>query len=510
MGKKKTSNHRPNNGGSSPDPGIMLHQAGSALIDYPLILSLVFGGCCANVWSYEQLLIMNPQIGSALTFSQMIFITVHSLPNFLTFPPPPNSNSHSEGGGQKAASWFPFYYGIPRLKPRQVPLSQWASQVIVHTTGSLLNNWAFAFNVPLTVLIVFRSAGLAVSMFLGFVVLGRRYSFLQVLSVLVVSSGAILATLSKTSSSAGSTNKTGHTGEPDPDIQRYTIGIAMVVTSLLLTGVLGVLQEKTYRKYGPCWKEGVFYTHLLSLPVFLFLAQDVKQGLSSLNRSRSYLPGGTTDPGAATASTALVSWLILGGNLVTQLLLWDFANDPFLSLLCLSLVICFICPPSLSLPLRPYVPPLRPNRVSSVSTNLVLTSRKAISLCISVWWFASGWNAQFAIGAGMVFLGSLLFSLGGSSGSSGGGSMEVKAKANGERASMNGEEAQLNGGKKGNRVGNGFNHGGTSGSGSGSDVSSEREEHEQKQTREGNDGKAKNGLRLRNGTVPGDHGDGRA
>jgi len=32
-------------------------------------------------------------------------------------------------------------------------------QVLVLTTGSLLNNWAFAYKVPLTILIVIRSAG---------------------------------------------------------------------------------------------------------------------------------------------------------------------------------------------------------------------------------------------------------------------------------------------------------------------------------------------------------------
>lgn len=48
-------------------------------------------------------------------------------------------------------------------------------------------------------------------------------------------------------------------------------------------------------------------------------------------------------------------------------------------------------------------------QVSSVSTNLVLTTRKAISLCFSVWWFGNGWNLQLGVGAGMVFAGSLLF-----------------------------------------------------------------------------------------------------
>ncbi|KAJ3967122.1 UAA transporter [Lentinula raphanica] len=339
------------------DPGVTLPQASSVLLDYSAILSLVLGGCCANVWSYEQLLIMNPRIGSALTFSQMMFITLHSLPGFITFGSLP---TRIEEGNRR--TWLSY---LPRLKPRQVPLIRWFSQVLVHTTGSLLNNWAFAFNVPLTVLIVFRSAGLAVSMVLGYFVLGRRYSAIQVISVLVVSSGAVLATLSKTTTAASTAEFI--------DMQRYALGIVMIVTSLLLTGILGLLQEQTYKEYGPHWKEGVFYTHLLSLPVFLFLARDVKQGLASLNRPGSFVSG--PHPGSAFAS-----WFILAGNLVSQLICVSGVNK-------------------------------LTSRVSSVSTNLVLTTRKAISLCFSVWWFGSGWNAELAIGACLVFAGSLSFSL---------------------------------------------------------------------------------------------------
>lgn len=161
-----------------------------------------------NVWAYEQLLLINPRIGmstfllclsiqlrhwsqgSALTFSQMLFITTQSLPSFLTFKP---------------------NYYFPRLKPRQVPLGQWAIQVFVLTTGSLLNNWAFAYQVPLTVLIVFRSAGrarsfylynrylnllipgLAVSMLFGYVFLKKRYSLLQIVRLSCIFKASLLS-----------------------------------------------------------------------------------------------------------------------------------------------------------------------------------------------------------------------------------------------------------------------------------------------------------------------------
>lgn len=49
---------------------------------------------------------------------------------------------------------------MPTLISRQVPLGEWALQVAVLMSGALLNNWAFAYNVPLTLQIVFRSSGM--------------------------------------------------------------------------------------------------------------------------------------------------------------------------------------------------------------------------------------------------------------------------------------------------------------------------------------------------------------
>ena len=72
-------------------------------------------------------------------------------------------------------------------------------------------------------------------------------------------------------------------------------------------------------------------------------------------------------------------------------------------------------------------------RVSSVSTNLVLTTRKALSLCFSVWWFGNGWNAQLGVGAGMVFLGSLLYTAVTSHSSGGGAGKGAVAPATPKR-----------------------------------------------------------------------------
>lgn len=61
-----------------------------------------------------------------------------------------------------------------KLKKRAVPMGRWAVQVVLYATTSLLNNVAFAYEVPMTVHIIFRSGGLVVNMVMGWAIRGRR------------------------------------------------------------------------------------------------------------------------------------------------------------------------------------------------------------------------------------------------------------------------------------------------------------------------------------------------
>jgi UDP-xylose/UDP-N-acetylglucosamine transporter B4 len=72
---------------------------------------------------------------------------------------------------------------------------------------------------------------------------------------MIITSGVVLSTLSRTATTAEVSKL-----KNAEDLHRYIIGISMMVVSLFCTGILGLLQERTYRKYGPCWREGLFYT----------------------------------------------------------------------------------------------------------------------------------------------------------------------------------------------------------------------------------------------------------
>ena len=126
--------------------------------------------------------------------------------------------------------------------------------------------------------------GVVIAMILGRYLLHRRYTSRQVVSVsslqtlqkvpdpltaqklavLLVSIGVSIASISASSSSNTST----------VDLStKYFYGILMLIASLFATAILGILQERTYKAYGPCWREGIFYTvRQLNLDLFRYAA----------------------------------------------------------------------------------------------------------------------------------------------------------------------------------------------------------------------------------------------
>ena len=78
-------------------------------------------------------------------------------------------------------------------------------------------------------------------------------------AVAVVSSGVVLATLSRPSANNSSAQPPSSSSSPAVDTWRYPIGVAMLLLSLVCTGAQGIFQERTYSTYGPHWREGVFY-----------------------------------------------------------------------------------------------------------------------------------------------------------------------------------------------------------------------------------------------------------
>ncbi|KDQ28835.1 hypothetical protein PLEOSDRAFT_1075735 [Pleurotus ostreatus PC15] len=304
------------------------------LTDWAPTLALVFGGCCSNAITLEQVTSATPTAGSVITLLQFVLITLHGLPSHL--------------------NWTP--YG-PRLKPRAIGLPPYIAQVFLFYSISLINNAAFAYKIPMAVHIIFRSGGLIVSMLMGWLISGKRYTPIQVFSVILVSLGVILTTLS-----ASPASQKVSVSEASADLRTYLTGIALLSAALLLSGFLGLVQEWTYARHSnnakkadssATWKEAMFYLHFLSLPMFIFLRNDLSAQFTAIHCLAQKSPLVPLVPFTPLTPVIPSIYLALAINTITQ-------------------VICVAGVNRLT------------TRVNALTVTLILVVRKAVSLIISV------------------------------------------------------------------------------------------------------------------------------
>ncbi|KDN45475.1 UAA transporter [Tilletiaria anomala UBC 951] len=365
--------------------------------DWGVIFSLIFGGCCSNVWYLEECTVLLPQSGTLLTVTNFLFIALLFLPSQLYIP--------GKGVGSKAASIPSF---IPRFKRPSVPLTRWGVQVVLFFSTNLLNNVAFAFSVPMAVHIIFRSGGLVFNMLLGWMFANKKYNVLQVISVLLVTGGVIVSTL------AASGKQTSSVSELKTSSSDYTIGITMLLVSLIVSGIMGLWQEETFKRYGTShWKEALFYSHALSLPLFLVRWPEIVKELRAANATSplhlsTLLPKQIAD---------IAAFFLSGGGKKPHVSRDLLRKNPFpvipsfyvpLSLYSFTQLLCISGVNRLT------------TRVSSVGVTLVLSIRKAISLAISTYSNSRNKSHQqqeqqlglLWIGAAAVLLGTMGYTYG--------------------------------------------------------------------------------------------------
>ena len=71
-------------------------------------------------------------------------------------------------------------------------MHRWIVGAAMFFTVNMLNNWAFAFNISVPVHIILRSFGSVTTMGAGWLV-GKKYSQLQILSVVILTLGVIIS-----------------------------------------------------------------------------------------------------------------------------------------------------------------------------------------------------------------------------------------------------------------------------------------------------------------------------
>ncbi|KAF9355627.1 golgi uridine diphosphate-N- acetylglucosamine transporter [Mortierella sp. AD094] len=348
--------------------------------------------------------------GQMITFAQFAFVSIYGLFMHLQWPIvqewlSPNratakistntSDSNEKKGSSSTEKSEGIWRYIPHLKERKIPITRWMSIVVMFFAVSVLNNWSLAYKISVPLHIIFRSGGLMVGMVLGMILMKKRYSKPQMFSVLIVTVGVIIATTSaKANTPQKSSSSKSHQDDVNPG--DYAIGVFMLSIALIVSSLMGLLQESTYKTYGSEWREGLFYSHFLAVPMFLMFYSDIMEQIGIFNRSTPipvlqlvrqvgpYLP--TSLAYKLSSITIPRLWIFLAVNTLTQFM-------------CISGV----------------------HRLTSLSSaltlNFILNLRKFTSLLISVLYFENGFGFEMAVGTSLVLLGTVMYSVSSSSSS---------------------------------------------------------------------------------------------
>ncbi|KUL82835.1 hypothetical protein ZTR_09212 [Talaromyces verruculosus] len=427
-----------NNNMASVTAGI-LFAALPKWFDAAIVGTLIFGGCCGNVFALEAIIKDEPAAGPLITFVQFVTVSLFTIPSFLSW---------SAG----ASSFF--------MKAPVIPLRSWSIYTLFFVTVNLLNNWAFAYHISVPLHIILRSGGPTASMIIGYWYNGRRYSRMQIFSVMLLTLGVVAAALAD-AKAQGKAISLSSGGDEEKSTLTFVTGFTILALAMLLSAFQGVYADRLYATHGNThWREALLYSHMLSLPFFLptytqlssqfrafmsspsmladlhpaaagTLPQDVitnnafKNATLSISHhiaaslSSAITPSSMAAVAAATPSTLTAhsgSLLAQTGNSFTNILsastdamprdlLTTILNKTPSKIfyLIINALTQYIC-------IRGVY--LLAAKSSSLTVTIVLNIRKLVSLLLSIYIFGNSLAAGVLIGAGFVFLGGALYGVG--------------------------------------------------------------------------------------------------
>lgn len=278
-----------------------------------------------------------------ITFLQFLFIAVHG---------------------------FIFTSKFGTVKPR-IGLKDYAILVAMFFIVSVCNNYAFDFNIPMPLHMIFRAGSLIANMIMGIIILRKQYDFSKYLSVFMITGGIVLCTFIS-GSNVESTQTNPHADKSGYSVFFWwTLGISLLTLALFLSARMGIYQEVLYKRHGKHPDEALFYTHLMPLPGFLILYKNIWEHTVIATESEPY-----TVPFIGIQMPIL--WVYLIANVLTQYL-------------CISSVYVLT------------------TECSSLTVTLVVTLRKFVSLLFSIVYFRNPFTIYHWIGTTLVFTGTVIF-----------------------------------------------------------------------------------------------------
>lgn len=158
---------------------------------------------------------------------------------------------------------------------------------------------------------------------------------------------------------------------------------------------MGLYTEETYKQYGPHWKENLFYSHLLALPLFLPFLPSMRRQFFKLAASPPLgLPNYDSISSLPIELRKGLDTIYIPSQLVYLVMnvLTQYACIRGVNLLAAS--------------------------ASALTVTIVLNVRKLVSLLLSIWLFGNMLSPGTLMGAFIVFASGGLYGLEGSKGKS--------------------------------------------------------------------------------------------
>lgn len=314
-----------------------------------LPLSSIFGGCCSNVYTLERIMASTPHnMGNIVTFMQVLFVALKTLPEFLEFRNPPTF-----------------------LKRRRIPFKIHLLSVLLFLLGTVSNNSVFAFGVSVPLHIVFRSSATAITMALSWAIGQRTYTQKQVCSAILMTTGGVVTIIYRSSEFSIESLKVANMSSVKAG---EGTGLLLLISSSILLCSYSLLNDWTYRTYGKHWKESLFYMHLLSLPLLLVNWRQLREEFRYLIHGAKMVSIPFTNAKVPPAVIMMV------GNVVTQ-------------------SICIEGVSALT------------SITDALTVSVILLLRKLSSLLLSVYLFDNSLSWTALIGTVTVFIGALMYIL---------------------------------------------------------------------------------------------------
>lgn len=314
-----------------------------------LAIVQVLVGCMLNNIFLEYIIKLDPGAGHLITVLQFLFIALHG---------------------------FIFTSKFGTVQPK-IPFKDYAVLVTFFFITSVVNNWAFAFNIPVPLHFIFRAGSLIANLIMGILILKKKYTWDKYVSVFMITAGIVICTLysskdvGKSCTDCSDTPFLDKQSEPVDASQFFwwLIGILLLTGALLLSARMGIYQETLYKQRGKHPFEALYYTHLYSLPGFLLYASSIWEHALISSNSEPVAIGGLAIP---------LLWLYLIGNVLTQYM-------------CISSVYVLT------------------TECTSLTVTLVITLRKFLSLVFSIVYFDNPFTLAHWFGTFLVFGGTLIF-----------------------------------------------------------------------------------------------------